>query len=105
MGVVICDLTFKVLLIYLDDIVFSNDFDTHCERLELVFIRLRQHGLKLEPSKCHLLREEVKFLGHIISAQGIQVDREKVRALETWPAPKSVREVRQVLGFMSYITG
>ena len=47
MGVVICDLTFKVLLIYLDDIVFSNDFDTHCERLELVFIRLRQHGLNL----------------------------------------------------------
>lgn len=103
MGVVLGDLTFEVLLIYLDDImVFSNDFETHCERLELVFRRLRQHGLKLKPSKCHLLRDEVNFLGHTISAQGIQVDREKVRALETWPIPKSVREVRQVLGFMSY---
>lgn len=39
-------MTFEVLLIYLDDVVvFSNDFDTHCERLELVFQRLRQHGL------------------------------------------------------------
>ena len=103
MGVVLGDLTFEALLIYLDDIIiFSNDFDTHCERLEVVFNRLRQHGLKLKPSKCHLLRDEVKFLGHIISAQGIQVDQEKVRALETWAAPKSVREVRQVLGFMSY---
>lgn len=103
MGVVLGDLAFEVLLIYLDDvIVFSNDFDTHCERLELVFNRLRQHGLKLKPSKCHLLREEVKFLGHVISAEGIHVDREKVQALETWPTPTSVKEVRQVLGFMSY---
>ena len=73
MGVVLGDLAFEVLLIYLDDIlVFSNDFDTHCERLETVFNRLRQHGLKLKPSKCHLLRETVTFLGHIISAEGNQ---------------------------------
>lgn len=103
MGVVLGDLTFETLLVYLDDIiVFSSDFDTHCERLEVVFNRLRQHGLKLKPSKCHILRPKVKYLGHIISARGIQVDQEKVRALETWAAPKSVREVRQVLGFMSY---
>lgn len=70
MGVVFGDLTFEVLLIYLEDIiVFSKDFDTHCERLELVLNRLRQHSLKLKPSKCYLLRTEVKFLGHIISAR------------------------------------
>ena len=103
MGVVLGDLTFEALLIYLGrHHYFCNDFDTHCERLEIVFNRLRQHVLKLKPSKCHLLRDEVKLLGHIISARGTQVDQEKVRALETWAAPKSVREVRQVLGFMSY---
>lgn len=103
MGVVLGDLTFDVLLVYLDDvIIFSKDFESHCERLELVFNRLRQHGLKLKPSKCFLLRSEVKFLGHQISAEGIKVDNEKVKALDTWPVPKSVREVRQVLGFMSY---
>ncbi|KAL6487772.1 hypothetical protein MHYP_G00043980 [Metynnis hypsauchen] len=63
---------------------------------------LRQHGLKLKPSKCFLLKLEVKFLGHLISPKGIQVDEEKVLALETWPVPNNVREVRQVLGFMSY---
>ncbi|KAL2086778.1 hypothetical protein ACEWY4_017837 [Coilia grayii] len=90
MGVVLGDLTFEVLLIYLDDIiVFSRDFETHCERLELVFSRLRQHGLKLKPSKCHLLTDKVRFLGHIISAQGIRVDQEKVQVLETWLSPKS----------------
>lgn len=103
MGVVLGDLTFDILLVYLDDIIiFSNDFKSHCERLELVFNRLRHHGLKLKPSKCFLLRPEVRFLGHVISAKGVQVDTEKVKALDTWPAPKTVRDVRQVLGFMSY---
>lgn len=44
----------------------------------------------------------MKFLGHQISAEGIKVDNEKVKALDTWPVPTSAREVRQLLGFMSY---
>lgn len=103
MGVVLGDLAFEVLLIYLDDIiVFSRDFKSHCERLELVFDRLKHHGLKLKPSKCFLFRSEVKFLGHVISSEGIKVDSEKVSALDAWPVPKSVKEVRQLIGFMSY---
>ncbi|XP_076843062.1 uncharacterized protein LOC143487779 [Brachyhypopomus gauderio] len=103
MGVVLGDLAFDTLLVYLDDIIiFSKDFESHCERLELVLTRLRHHGLKLKPSKCFLFRSEVKFLGHVISAEGVQVDDEKVRALHTWPTPRTVKEVRQVLGFMGY---
>ncbi len=67
-----------------------------------MFNRLRQHGLKLKPSKCFLLKPEVIFLGHLISSQGIKVDGEKTQALESWPAPTNVKELRQVLGFMSY---
>ncbi len=103
MGAPLGDLAFDVLLIYLDDIiVFSEDFKSHCERLELVFSRLCQHGLKLKPSKCFLLRPEVRFLGHIISSKGIHVDMDKVQCLEAWPKPTNVRQVRQLLGFMSY---
>lgn len=103
MGVVLGDLTFDILLIYLDDIiVFSKDFESHCQRLEILFNRLRQHGLKLKPSKCFLLKPEVKFFGHLISSQGIKVDGEKIQALECWPAPKNVKDLRQVLGLMSY---
>ncbi|KAK3548504.1 hypothetical protein QTP70_013350 [Hemibagrus guttatus] len=64
--------------------------------------RLHQQGLKLKPSKCFFLRPEVQFLGHIISSKGVQVDRDKVQCLEAWPSPLNVREVRQLLGFMSY---
>lgn len=74
----------------------------HCERLKLVFNWLNQPSLKLKLIKCYLLSSEVKFLGHVMSTYGIQVDQEKVQALEMWPSPKSVREVRQLLGFMSY---
>lgn len=103
MEVALGDLAFDVLLIYLDDIiVFSTDFESHCKRLDLVFGRLREHGLKLKPKKCFLLRTEVKFLGHVISAAGIQVDMEKVNVLEDWPTPRNVTEVRQLLGFMGY---
>lgn len=92
MGVVLGDLAFDVLLIFLDDvIVFSEDFGSHCERLELVFSRLRQHGLKLKPSKCFLFKPVVRFLGHIISAKGIQVDMDKVQCLDAWPTPTNVK--------------
>lgn len=102
LGVVLGDLTFDVLFIYHDDvIVFSKDFKGHCERLEFVIQWLKQHGLKLKPSKFFLLRPKEKFLGHLISSKGIKVNNEKVSALDTWPVPKSVREVRKLIG-MSY---
>lgn len=44
----------------------------------------------------------MRFLGHLISSEGIKVDNEKVFALDTWPVPKSVKEVRQLIGFTSY---
>lgn len=92
MGAVLGDLVFEVLLVYLDDVlVFSSDLDSHCEKLDLVFGRLREHGLKLKPRKCFLFRTEVKFLGHVVSASGVQVDEEKVKVLEDWPVPRSVK--------------
>ena len=79
-------LHWKTLLLYLDDIiVISPDFETHLERLEEVFTRLQKAGLKLKPSKCHLFQEEVKYLGHIVSRNGISTDPEKVEAVAEWP--------------------
>ena len=58
----------KECLIFLDDIlVFSETFEEHLERLEAVFSRLRQNGLKLKPSKCEFFKTSVKYLGHVVS--------------------------------------
>ena len=69
------------LLIYLDDIVvFSLDFNSHVQHLEEVFQRLHQHGLKLQPKKCHLFQREVMYLGHVISEEGVATDPAKTAA-------------------------
>ena len=96
-------LHWKTLLLYLDDIiVISPDFETHLERLEEVFTRLQKAGLKLKPSKCHLFQEEVKYLGHIVSRNGISTDPEKVEAVAEWPTPSNINDLRSFMGTVGY---
>ena len=90
-------------LIYLDDIlVFGKSFQEHTERLQDVLEGIRLSGLKLKPEKCEIFHEEVRFLGHIISAQGVQPDPMNVSKVLEWPVPKNVTEVRQFRGLCSY---
>lgn len=91
------------LLIYLDDVVvFSPDFDSHVHHLEEVFRRLNQHGLKLQPRKCHLFQREVTYLGHVISERGVATDPAKTAAVRDWPVPQTVKQVKSFLGFAGY---
>ncbi|KAL0200588.1 hypothetical protein M9458_003775, partial [Cirrhinus mrigala] len=97
------DLNFTHLLIYLDDIIiFSKSFNEHLERLQLAFDRLREHGLKLKPSKCQLVRKEVQYLGHLVSAEGIRTDPEKISKVKDWERPTNRMEVLRFLGFVGY---
>ncbi|RXN37938.1 Retrovirus-related Pol polyprotein from transposon 412 [Labeo rohita] len=76
------DQNFLTLLCYLDDLlVYASNEEEAIKRLELVFTRLRAHGLKLAPKKCHFLRRSVKFLGHIIDKTGVATDPDKVSAI------------------------
>ena len=76
------DQNFLSLLCYLDDVlVFAPTEDLALERLEMVFARLQEHNLKLAPKKCHFLQKSVRFLGHIVSGEGIATDPEKVRSI------------------------
>ena len=73
----------KIVLIYLDDIIiFSRTFETHLERINMVFKRLRSAGFKLKASKCELFRPEVSFLGHTILRFGIRPSPDKVKAVK-----------------------
>ncbi len=72
------------------------------ERLDQVFTRLRGANLKLKPSKCCLFREQVSYLGHVVSAKGIATDPQKVLKVVEWPAPQNISEVRQFVGLASY---
>lgn len=89
------DLIFQIMLVYLDDIlVYSSTFREHLQRLDVVFSRLKEMGLKVKLEKCHFLQEVVKFLGHQISARGIGTDPGKVEAVRNWKTPGTVKELR-----------
>jgi transposase InsO family protein len=93
----------EILIVFLDDIIiYSSTIEEHLERLDLVLTRLEEHGLKVEPSKCVFLGEQVAYLGKRVSAEGIQSDPEKIDAIKNWPTPSSPEELRTFLGTVGY---
>ena len=90
-------------IIYLDDIiVFSRTPEEHLHWLQAVFNKLEAADLKLKPSKCDLFRQQINYLGHVISKEGISTDPKKIMAVTEQPQTTTVTELRSFLGFVSY---
>ena len=103
MNGVMSDFLFNFLLVYLDDLlIFSESFDDHLQHLEKVLKKICDTGLKLNLEKCQLLRPEVSYLGHTISAKGVSCQDEKTEAVQRWPVPRTTKELRSFLGFAGY---
>ena len=103
MDLVLMGLNWQICLAFLDDvIVMSSTYEQHLERLQQVFERFRGANLKLNAGKCHLLQEKVKFLGSIVSREGIAPDPEKIRAITEWPVPTDLKQVRGFVALASY---
>ena len=97
------DLHLNWCIIYLDDIIiFSKYPDDHIKKLEGVFEKLAQAGLKLKPSKCEFFKARLKYLGHIVSLEGIATDPAKIETIQNWPVPKMVTDVHSFTGFTNY---
>jgi len=103
MDLVMSGLHFDVCVVYLDDVmVYAGTPEEHLQRLAAVFDRLGRAGLKLRPEKCSFFQRSVRFLGHVVSSEGIATDPEKVKAVRDWPVPTSVTETRAFTGLASY---
>ena len=85
-----------------DVIIFSNNELEHLQHLETVFKRLQEAGLKLKESKCNFFRLQIYYLGHMLSAEGIQPLPEKLDSITNMPAPENQTEVKQFLGLVGY---
>ena len=100
---ILAGLPWSVCLVYLDDIiVHDRTFSEQLENLQRVFTCLKKANLKLSPEKCNLFRHEVKYLGHIISRNGVATDPAKINSVKDWPRPMRLAEVRSFLGLCSY---
>jgi hypothetical protein len=90
---------------YIDDALIYSDgsLSDHRKKVKLVMKRLQDAGLQVDIDKCEFETKSVKYLGFIIEAgKGIRVDPEKVRAVELWERPKTVKGVRGFIGFANY---
>lgn len=90
---------------YLDGILcFARTFKDHVEGLRKVLRALQRHGVKLRPAKCELFKPVVRYVGWLVSAEGVRIDPKDlaaVNSLKDMP-PATVGDVRRIMGFLSY---
>ncbi|GBG61644.1 hypothetical protein CBR_g22441 [Chara braunii] len=93
----------RFVLIYLDDIlVYNRSLDEHVEHLRTVLERLRQAKYKANHDKCEFARQELEYLGHYVTPQGIRPLADKIEALRVWPEPTNTTDVRSFMGLVGY---
>uniref|UniRef100_A0A8C1W1S2 ribonuclease H n=1 Tax=Cyprinus carpio TaxID=7962 RepID=A0A8C1W1S2_CYPCA len=90
---------------YLDDVLcYARSFEEHVEVIRKVLQTLRRHGVKLRPEKCELFRQEVRYVGRLVSAKGVRIDPRDLEAVTALKShrPQTVGDVRRLLGFLGY---
>jgi predicted aspartyl protease len=93
----------KCALVYLDDvIIFSKSLTQHEKDVREVLDILRKEKLFANRKKCELFAEQLHYLGHIVSKQGIAVDASKTKVVQEWPEPQNVKELQSFLGLTNY---
>lgn len=93
----------KFVLVYMDDIlILSKTFEEHLQHLDKVFSVLQSEGLSVKLKKCQFFQDELKFLGHVISPDGIKPDPDKIKTVDEYPLPQTQTELKGFLGLTNY---
>ena len=98
---VLADIYLKMCCVFIDDvIIFRKTYGEQLHNLQLVFNRIKVANLKLSPKNCEFLKRKVKFVGHIVSEEGIEIDPSKTDKVTNWPKPQTPEDVRRFLRFV-----
>lgn len=100
MGKAVGDMNLLQVLVYLDDLIIFGMLHEHESRLLKVLSGLREVGLKISLDKCIFCRTKVKYVSHIVSADGVVTDPRKVEAVMAWPQSTDPKTLRSFLGFL-----
>ena len=92
------------VIVYLDDIfIYTEDQERgHVEAVRWVLDILRKNGLFANLKKCWFHKDEVQFLGYVVSSQSMRMEDERIEAVRSWPEPKSVRDIQVFIGFANF---
>ena len=97
------ELNLTYCLIYLDDvIVFSEMPEEHLQRMRVVFDHLREHGLKLKPSKCDMFKSEINYLAHHVSQKGVLPSKKNLESIAQCPPPDTYTKVKSFVGLVGH---
>ena len=103
MSLVLAGISWEVCIAYIDDlIVLGKSFENHLQNLQSILDRLAMHGLKIKPSKCELFKQSVTYLGHIVCSRGVLPCNENIKAIQDYPQPKTVKQLKRFLGMANF---
>ncbi len=91
------------VIVYLDDIlIFSKNLEQHQENVTRVLQHLQDNNLHAKPEKCEFHAQATKYLGVIVTPDGVKMDPSKVQVIKDWPTPTTVKELQSFLGFANF---
>jgi hypothetical protein len=91
-----------MLVFFVDNLIYSSTWAKHLQHAKMVFDQLRQHRLYVDRSKCSFGSEIVSYPSHVISANKVAMDSDKVAAVDSWPTPKTLGALHGFLSLMGY---
>ena len=93
----------KHCFVYLDDIIiFGQSIEENNSNLAIILQCLRELGLKIQPDKCEFLKPELEYFGHIVTAEGVKPNPQKLEAVSNFKQPRNPTDIKSFLGLAGY---